>query len=75
MPLDPAILVIGEIVLYRVGRNDYLHLVNAIDEPHSTSRTTADSSTAGSTRAPSSESAFAPIPEDDSGRSTASFGE
>jgi len=28
---DPATLRVGDIVLCRVGRNDYLHLINAID--------------------------------------------
>jgi len=31
VPIDPATLRVGDIVLCRVGRNDYLHLVNAID--------------------------------------------
>jgi hypothetical protein len=29
-PIDPATLRVGDIVLCRVGRNDYLHLINAI---------------------------------------------
>ena len=31
VPTDPATLRVGDIVLCRVGRNDYLHLINAID--------------------------------------------
>ena len=31
VPVDPATLRVGDIVLCRVGRNDYLHLINAID--------------------------------------------
>ena len=31
VPIDPATLRVGDIVLCRVGRNDYLHLINAID--------------------------------------------
>ena len=31
VPIDPATLRVGDIVLCRVGRNHYLHLVNAID--------------------------------------------
>jgi hypothetical protein len=31
VPIDPATLRVGDIVLCRVGRNDYLHPVNAID--------------------------------------------
>jgi hypothetical protein len=30
-PIDPATLRVGDIVLCHVGRNDYLHLINAID--------------------------------------------
>ena len=33
IPIDPTTLRVGDIVLCRVGRNDYLHLVNAIDGP------------------------------------------
>jgi hypothetical protein len=29
-PIDPATLRVGDIVLCRVGRNGYLHLINAI---------------------------------------------
>jgi hypothetical protein len=31
VPIDPATLRVGDIVLCRVGRYDYLHLINAID--------------------------------------------
>ena len=31
VPIDPATLRVGDIVLCRVRRNDYLHLINAID--------------------------------------------
>jgi hypothetical protein len=31
VPIDPATLRVGDILLCRVGRNDYLHLINAID--------------------------------------------
>ena len=30
VPIDPATLRVGDIVLCTVGRNEYLHLVNAI---------------------------------------------
>ena len=30
VPVDPATLRVGDIVLCRVGRYDYLHLINAI---------------------------------------------
>ena len=30
VPIDPAALRVGDIVLCRVGRHDYLHLINAI---------------------------------------------
>jgi hypothetical protein len=30
VPIDPAALRVGDIVLCRVGRRDYLHLINAI---------------------------------------------
>ena len=31
VPVDPSTLRVGDIVLCRVGRHDYLHLVSAID--------------------------------------------
>jgi len=31
VPIDPATLRVGDIVLCRVGHNDYLHLINAMD--------------------------------------------
>jgi hypothetical protein len=30
VPIDPATLCVGDIVLCRVGRSDYLHLINAV---------------------------------------------
>jgi hypothetical protein len=32
VPIDPATLCVGDIVLCRVGRHDYLHLINGIVE-------------------------------------------